>query len=361
MPINIDLFDSYYMAGIIKEMVPTMTFFRDRYFPTDPNTDIFKADKVLVEYMDADRRLAPFVSPRSGDISIARKGYEVHEIEAPYIAPSRFLTLDDLKRRGFGEALYTGSSALDRAAALQLQDLVDLEKRITRREEWMAAQTMINNGFTAVAYTDNEITGEAFDIYFYDITKTNPGIYTVAEKWDDSLGNLWSDIETMCEALYERGITATDLVVGNIVGQFLTSDEKLSKLSKLLDNRRMEFGIVKPEIKSPGVTWLGYININGFKLDVFVSRETYLDDAGISRYYFPAKSAMVTYAGCGHMMYAQITQIEPDDQYHTFAAKRVGKFVVDTDKNTRKLRLASRPLAAPILKAPWLYADNVLK
>jgi len=100
MPINIDLFDSYYLAGVIREIVPTMTFFRDRYFPTDSKTDIFKADKVLVEYMDTDRRLAPFVVPRSGDIPIARKGYEAHEFEAPYIAPSRFLTLDDLRKRG---------------------------------------------------------------------------------------------------------------------------------------------------------------------------------------------------------------------------------------------------------------------
>jgi len=61
------------------------------------------------------------------------------------------------------------------------------------------------------------------------------------------------------------------------------------------------------------------------------------------------------------MMYAQISQIEPDDEYHTFAAKRVAKFIVDPDKDIRKLRLASRPLAAPIQKAPWMYAADVLK
>ncbi len=359
VPFNIDLFDSYYLAGVIKEMVPAMTFFRDRYFPTDPKTDVFMADKVLVEYMDtADHRLAPFVVPRTGDILVSRKGYEAHEIEPPFIAPSRFLTLDDLKRRGFGEALYANSSATDRAAALQFQDLMDLDRRIARREEWMAAQTMINNGFTAISYIDDKITSEVFDIYFYDITKTNPSLYTVTEKWDDPLGDFWSDVEIICEALYERGITATDLVVGSRVGQFLTADEKLAKL---LDNRRMEFGLVKPEIKSPGVTWLGNINLNGFNLDIFISHETYMDDEGTSQYYFPPKGAMVTYAGCGHMMYAKITQIEPDEEYHIFAAKRVAKFIADPDKDIRKLRLASRPLAAPIIKTPWMYAPDVLK
>jgi hypothetical protein len=69
---------------------------------------------------------------------------------------------------------------------------------------------------------------------------------------------------------------------------------------------------------------------------------------------------MVTAPDCGHVMYAQITQIEPDKQYHTFAAKRVPKLIVDEEKDTRKLRLGARPLAAPKHKAPWIYAPGVV-
>lgn len=59
-------------------------------------------------------------------------------------------------------------------------------------------------------------------------------------------------------------------------------------------------------------------------------------------------------------MYGRIDQIEEDKEYHSFAMKRVPKFIVDLDKDTRKLRLASRPLAAPHNKAPWIYAANVV-
>ena len=75
---------------------------------------------------------------------------------------------------------------------------------------------------------------------------------------------------------------------------------------------------------------------------------------------FPATSAMVTAPDCGHMMYGRVDQIEDDNEYHSFAMQRVPKFVVDKDKDTRKLRLASRPLAAPRSKAPWMYAANVV-
>lgn len=358
MPNNIDFFDTYYMAGMVQEIVPTMTFFRDRYFPTDAGTDIFAADKVLVEYRDGDRRLAPFVVPRAGDIPIGRKGYEIKEFQPPHILPSRLLSIDDLRQRGFGEALYAQSTQAERARALQMQDLSDLDRRITRREEWMAAQTMINNGCTMTAYIDNSTVGEVNDVFFYDVTGSNPALYTVDDEWDDTTGDFWGDVEAMCGLLADRGLPVTDLVVGSTVGQYILSNEIAAKR---LDNRKMEFGNFAPKILAPGVTWLGRLNFGGFELDIFSVRETYVDDAGVTQRLFPEKSAMVTAPGCGHMMYGQITQIEPDDQFHTFALKRVPKLVVDREKDTRKLRLGARPLAAPKMKTPWIYAADVVK
>jgi len=357
MPYNIDLFDTYYMIGMMQEVVPKQTFFRDRYFPTNPSVDVFAADKVLVEYKDGDRKMAPFVVPRAGDIAIARAGYEVSEFEPAHILPSRILTLDDLNRRGFGEALYAGSTPAERAVALQLQDLTDLDNRISRREEWIASQTMINNGCSMVAYIDNQTTGQIYDIFYYDKTGSNPALYTVSDEWDN-MGNFWSDVETMCAQLADRGLPVLDLVVGSDVGQYIQTDEKTSKR---LDNRRSEFGTIAPKNLSPGVSWLGRLNFGGFELDIFSVRETYVDTNGITQKYFPSKSAMVTAPNCGHMMYAQITQIELDNEFHTFAQTRVPKFIVDRDKETRKLRLGSRPMAAPNQKTPWIYAPNVVK
>lgn len=355
MPINIDIFDTYYMAGLVQEIVPEMTFFRNRYFPTGA-ADIFAADKVLVEYRDGDRRLAPFVVPRAGDILIARGGYEIHEYEPPSILPSRLLTLDDLRRRGFGEALYSGSTQAERARILQLEDMTTLDRRITRREEWMAVQTMINNGCTMTAYIDNDTAGQTYDIFYYDTAGSNPATYTVADEWD-ATGDFWGDVAAMCGELADRGLEASDLVVGSAVAAWILSDETIQKK---LDVIRMELGSIAPRITTPGVAWLGRLNFEGFELDIFSVRETYVDNAGTTQRYFPTDSAMVTAPNCGHMMYGQITQIEPDDEYHTFALRRVPKFVVDRDKDTRKLRLGARPLAAPIQRSPWIYAAGVV-
>lgn len=350
-----DIFDTYYMAGMVQEIVPVQSFFRDRYFPTNAATDIFNSNKVLVEYRDRDRAMAPFVVRRAGDIPVARGGYEIHEYEPPYIAPSRLLTLDDLQKRGYGEALYVGSTPAERARALQMQDLTELDARILRREEWMAAQTMINNGCTIVAYIDDDTVGETYDIFYFDTSGGNPAKYTVSTKWDGG-GSFEGDVSAMANDLLDRGLPAADLVIGTDVAAFLLDDETLLKK---LDNRRADFGRLAPRVRYPGVTWLGNLNFDGTDLDIFSVRETVRDKSGTVRL-FPSTAAMVTAPGCGHMMYGRIDQIEDDNEYHSFAMRRVPKFVVDKDKDTRKLRLGSRPLAAPHCKAPWMYAENVV-
>lgn len=140
--ILLNFFDNIILAAAVEEVVPAVGFFKDRYFPTGAG-DIFKADKVITEYRDGDRKLAAFVAPRVGDIPMTRSGYEITSIKPAYIAPSRLLTLDELTKRGFGEAIYPGMDEQQRAARLLVDDMADMDARITRREEWMAAQTMI--------------------------------------------------------------------------------------------------------------------------------------------------------------------------------------------------------------------------
>ena len=90
--------------------------------------------------------------------------------------------------------------------------------------------------------------------------------------------------------------------------------------------------------------------------------ETYTDDNDKEQRYFPTTAAMVTAPGCGHLMYGQITQIDfGNTDYTDHAGKRVPKFTLDQPNDERKLRLASRPLAAPRNYCPYIYAADVVK
>lgn len=349
----IDFGSDYYLAGIAAELAPPATFFRDRYFG---ESEVFPAEKILIEFMDGDRRMAPFVAPRAGDIPVERGGYEIHEFIPPMIAPSRLLTADQLMRRGFGEPLQSGTDAAARAQALQVRDLQDLTARITRREEWMAAQTMINNGIDVVEYIDENTRGQALPIRYYDIAGANPGAYT-GTIWAD-YATMQSDVEAMCDMLTERGLPAEDLVLGS---DAWTAIRQFSDLRELLDIKHMYAGEINARIIAPGVTHAGTLNINGYNLNVLIAKEQCTDENGRVQRYFPAKSALVTAPNCGKRYYGSIVQIpHGGTEFEVFTQERVAKLIVDDEKDIRKFRLASRPLTAPKHKAPWVYAANVV-
>ena len=352
---NIDLFDTYTMMGMVSTIAPQQTFFRDRYFPTGP-ADLFSTNKVLLEYEDSNQKMACFVADKAGDIPVARDEYDVMEFMPPRIAPSRLLTADQLNQRGFGEALYGGSAPAERAQRMHLKDLSDLDARIIRREEWMCAQVLINNGCDVVEYADNQTIGRTRRLKFYEGASSDH-IYTVQTKWNLAGGDFFGDVANMCKMLAERGLSAADLVLGGAVGAAIKTIEMVQKL---LDNRRMEYGAMRPNIQYPGVAWMGQLNFDGFLLDIFSVYETYQNESGLSVPYFPATSALVTAPGCGRLLYGAITQLEDDGQFHTFTGKRVPKFVADKDKDTRKLRVGARPLAVPRNKLPFIYAENVI-
>lgn len=350
---NINFFDTYYMAGMVEEIVPEQTFFLSRYFD---ETEEFATDKILVEYQDGDHKMAAFVDPRAGDIPVDRDGYEIHEFEPPMIAPSRLLTMDDLKKRGFGEALYANTEPAERARRLQLRDLTDLTRRITRREEWMAVQTMINNGVEVQEYIDDKTTGRVLPLKFYE-GNDNPGIYTPQNAWD-SFAVMQADVEAMCDGLTESGLPVADLVIGSSVWGKI---KQFADFQKQLDIQHMFIGDVATRIVAPGVTHVGTLDFNGYALNILVPKEFYRDGTGAAQRYFPVAGAMVTAPGCGKRYYGAVTQIPyGSDEPDTFVGQRIPKLVVDQDKDTRKLRLASRVLTAPKAKAPWRYAANVI-
>jgi len=363
MSVLVNILDTYYMAGLWEGLSPVPTFFRDRYFPTGAG-DIYAADKVLVEYRDGDNAMAPFMVMGADPINVKREGYEIHEYSPTYVSQSRDLTADQLKQRGFGEAILSKSTEEERAAKLVSEDLALLERRFSRTEEFLCSQVMINNGFTIQEHLDETHTKPA-ELKFYDPAKGNDGVYTITQ-WGagTTFADVCADIEAMCDALSARGLPAVDLVIGRKVRDFLLS---MSDFRDLVNKQSgiivAEGGIRQTLSQYQGVTFLGTINFNGYDLNVIVSNEQYSAVSGgsvVRTNYFPATSMMVTAPAAGHLMYAHIVHMDEDGEIETITGKRVPDLFVDRKKKKREIILESRPLAAPQNYSPWIYAAGVV-
>lgn len=355
-----NIYSTYYMLAATEELTPEPTFMKRRYFPTDLEMDVFGTSKVLADYKENNRKAAPFVLPRIGPLPVGRSGFSTYELEPGNISISKPLTIDQLNKRNFGEAIMSTATPEMRARMLLMGDLSDLSARVTRREEWLACETMLNNGCVMRHQTDDPEIYEDIPVSFYD-GENNPALFTPAAKWthgkdEHTPGNWYWDVVQMIKMLTSRGKPATDLIVSNDVGNFLMEDPWIQYM---MDNRRADYGAINPEALTDYVTSLGRFKFGGRNLEIFVNDGTFEDQSGQDTPFLAAGSAIVTAPNCGKGLYGAVTQKEMDGKWHTHAGTRVPNYISTIVPPADESVMSSRPLLVPKTSSPWTSAKNV--
>ena len=353
MPIN--FYETHTLLAAIEQLDPPVTFLRDRYFPTNNATDLFATDDVLIEYREGTKKLAPFVAPRKGGVTISRRGYHMERFAPPYIAPRRSLTSDELKRRGFGEALLTTLTPAQRQQTLILKDAEELGEMITRREEAMAAEILQTNGCVMKHIADDADKDDEMYIQFYE-GDVNQAQYTPTDPWDwDNNESIIDDMAQMIRMLTTRGLPATELLTAPDVGDAILRNPYIQKL---LDLRNYEIVGVDPTLLPDGVARLARINVRGRMIDILTYEESYTGDDCKETPFIKPGTAIMTAPGVGRTLYGAVTQVEQrDGEFHTYQGRRVPKYLSNADGNTRTLTITSCPLPIVNNKNPFVTAS----
>lgn len=353
MPIP-QIYRTVTMIGAVQAMPSHRTFLRDRYFPCTPATDIFPTEEVLVEYRNGNKKIAPVVMPRKGGINIAREGYKTVKYVPPFVAPQRPLTIDDLNKKGFGENLYSQITPQQREAQILGLDLQELSTLIDGREEYMAAQAMLNNGYVLKQYAD-DFGGkyEEYAIQFYD--GTNDAKYVPKTKWNAAGAKILADIGAMVKMLTSKGLPASDLVMSPDVADIVINDETIHKL---LDIKNIQLGGINPQELPDGATLVGVINVHGKNINLIGYDEEFEDEDGTTKSFMGSGNVVLTAPASGRSLYGAVTQLEQSDgQFHTYAASRVPKYTADANSEVRNLKVSAKPLLIPRNQNAWISAS----
>lgn len=343
-----NLYDTLTMLEGIKAAKPAPSFLKDNYFPTAQG-DIFTTEKVTVDFEnDTTDKLAPAVV--NGAVPVQRDSYQTKEVTAPLIAPSMALSIEQLNKRVFNESIVSGMTPEQREAQYLANDLKKLDTMITRTEEYMAARTLLDNGYEVNQYVNGYGTALAkpFKINFYgDGNTASQAVYTPAEKWTVGSETILSDIAAMCRTLKKKGLAATDVILGANAGDIFLRNKVILQL---LDNRRLQLvaDAVNPTEVAPGATYVGRINANGNAVDVYIYDASYTDAAGKEQYFFDAGKVVVTAKAVGRTAYGAVSQYEEGaTETTTYAAARVPHVVINRRDGIRELIDQSRPLVMP--------------
>lgn len=349
-------YDTHHLLASVQQLPPLHTFLLDRYFPTNAATDIFATDDVLVEYKKGSKKAAPFVAPRKGGITILRDGYTMKRFTPSYIAPKRPLTIDDLKKRGFGEALYTKLTPQQRQGVIMLGDLDELRAMNMRRKEAMASEVIFTNGCVMDEYVDDLHNFEEKEVRYYDGEK-NPAIYTPAATLDTTEASgkrFLADVAAMGYMLTSRGLAFTEVLVAPDVTDVILANEWILRL---LDNRNYQIGGVDPAVLPSGATKIARLNVKGRMIDFLSYEDTYTEVDGSVKPFIPAGMIAAGAPNAGRTVYGAITQVEQSDgEFHTYTGVDVPKYLSDAKHNVRELILSSAPLCMPNNENPFITA-----
>ena len=262
MPNVIDIYQPRYLAEVVRQAPPLHTFFRDTFFT---NVRTFVTERVDIDIIKGNRRMAAFVHPKAGGQVLESEGYETESYAAPLINPYDVTTAERFMTRLPGEDLYSGMTPAQRAARQLVDEYMRLNDAATRREEWMAAQAITTGRIPVKGKGVDEVIDFGF---------TNKKTLTGTAQWGKSAAKIRDNLSAWVDEVSVHGFSNVDMaILGKNALQAFLADESIYKA---LDNRRMILGEIAPRNLPNGVRYIGWLAEPG--LDLYTYNEVYLDD-----------------------------------------------------------------------------------
>ncbi len=335
------------MMAAVERMAPVHTFIKSTFFT---NEKTFVTESVEVDVKKGSRRMAPFVHPRIGSKTVENRGYQTKEYTPPTVAPELPTRAEDLLKRMAGENPYSGMSPEQRAAKKMGEDFRELNEMITRREEFMCAQVL----FTGKLHVIGEGINEEIDFQF-----TNKKTLSGTDLWSDEGSDPLNDLEVWQDEVRVKGLVNADMCImsTDVVKVFISH----AKVKEMLDNRRIELGIINPKDLPNGAKYIGRINKLG--MDIYQYDGVYLDDftnpaEPTTKKLVPEKTLALASSDANYTMnYGAVTLIDQKTEaFFTVESTRVPDTRIEKKPAARFLTMYSKPLPVPDEIDSWLVA-----
>jgi len=344
---EINIYTPRYLAEVVRIAPPVHTFLRDKFFT---NVKTFSAERVDIDVVKGNRRMAAFVHPRVGGQVLKDEGYKTESYKPPLINPYSITTADQLMTRLPGEDIYSGMTPAQRAAQKLMEEYNKLNDAAVRREEWMAAQALVTGQIPVAGPGVNETIDFGF---------TNTETLTGNNRWGKSDAKVLENLDTWVRKTLVQGFANVDIaIMGSAALDAFLAD---ATVQKQLDNRRIDLGLIQPKDLPNGVRYVGHLNKPN--LDIYEYVEVYLDDwtdpsNPTTQPLIPDNKVILISSNPGYVMaYGACNYIEDSTgAWITAQTARVLRSYVEHHPDRRMIELQSHPLPIPDKVDSWLVA-----
>lgn len=295
--------DTAVLLGAMYNLYRPSTFILDLMFPF---TMEFDTEQVLWDEVADSRKMATFTPPNMRANRNQAQGFTTKSVTAPYIKEDGPVKPGRALKRRAGETMLGELSAEERLALLTLDDLLEYERKILRRKEWMACN-LLQNGSVTLSGTnyDGNITLDYNRDAALSITLTG------VDRWGEAGVSVLDDIEDWAILVQEKCGVAPRIVI--MAGSAWRLARQDTEFRESLDNRRggeasdsVQLGPVVPE----DVSHARYVGHSG-DFEFWVYEQTVQDDAGSSISLMPTNTVwMVSQAYEGVQAHGAIQTVD---------------------------------------------------
>lgn len=347
MGFNLD--DTKTLLGVVERSFKPTTTLINTFFPEEKT---FITEAVEMEYRKGSRKMAPFVVPGTKGVNMSRNGSQQRLYKAPLMKPKRVIEASDIMRRGFGETVYSQRTPAERAQELRARDMAELIDSCVRRQEWMAAQVLLNGSCQIKGFADDGKT-ELIDTISFDGFDNKITISGSTSTWDKvDTANPFGDMKDAAQTISRNaGLNPTVAICSANVVDYLINNQKLLNYMLVPSRDNLALMSIQPRLVRPDLMRVGYIS--ALSLDVYAYDGGYEDENGNFTPYIPDDHMIIGIPGRGKRLFGAVTQLEADGQYYTYEGAYVPKVTMDLENDTSSLAMNSRCVVCPEFMDDW--------
>lgn len=345
-----NLFDPRTMLAVIERNPQVKTFLKDTFFR---RIETSNTEYIDVDFTKGGRELAPFVHDKIEQSITENHGYVTKQFKPALVTADRVTTAGDILKRAPGEMLYNAMSPEERAALKISKDFIQIDEMITRREEWMCAQTLFTGKIPVIGKGVN---------YEIDFKFTNKDVKSGTDLWTDAKSKPISQLEEMALTVQKTGFLNPDIC---ILGQQAANEfVNNPSVQKILDTEHMNLATIEPKLLPNGVTYIGSIPKLG--LSMYQYNEWYLDNFTDPSNPKVKPLIPIDYCGVfssqmqGFMGYAVNSIIDNDSkEFVSIEGTRCPDSWIQKKPAAKYIQLMSKPLPCPVEVDAWFISKVV--
>ena len=255
-------------------------------FSSEPR-NYYSSETIEFDIEREGEEVAPVLTDiKNGNTKFALDEYTNKEFKAPVIREEFSINAFDMIKRQLGQISFTDPNFRANAMTQFMKHMRYGGKRQRRTIELMASQILQ----TGTVTLKDDLGDAAYTIDFKPKATHFP---TFATAWTD-LANAdpISDLESLCDVIHTDGQSMPERA---IFGQGSWQNfQRNETVLKLLDNRRLVIGGIDPSEPTPGLRYMGYLELTGYRLALYTYKGEYKDVGAVANArYLKSESVVV--------------------------------------------------------------------